>query len=98
MKSLNQNRINADVGGYPMHEILCAVQRNLGGLKLSWLSLFVVNTPENLSSRNLRNFQTPQPYNSFLFEIYFQFIFAKEPKCFSIIQILFALARSALRI
>ena len=30
MKSLDQNRINADVGGYPMHEILCAIQRNWG--------------------------------------------------------------------
>lgn len=28
MKSLDQNRINADIGGYPLHEVLCAVQRN----------------------------------------------------------------------
>ena len=30
MKSLDQNRINADIAGYPMHEIICAMQRNWG--------------------------------------------------------------------
>ena len=34
MKSLDQNRINADIAGYPMHEIICAMQRNWGELEL----------------------------------------------------------------
>ena len=30
MKSLDQNRINADIAGFPMHEVICAMQRNWG--------------------------------------------------------------------
>ena len=34
MKSLDQERINADVAGMPMHEILCALTKNMGLLIL----------------------------------------------------------------